>query len=64
MDPPPREPPLLRVPSDAHGFLRGAAPAVFAELAERLGDAQRLAAFAAFLGLSQTQHLEELTSEG
>eukprot|EP00438_Fugacium_kawagutii_P006937 Skav203603 [mRNA] locus=scaffold935:322988:327867:+ [translate_table: standard] len=51
-----REPPLLRVPGDVHGFLRGGtAPAVFAELAERLGDAQRLAAFAAFLKLSQTQ---------
>ena len=40
------------MPADAKGFLSSAAPEVFSELAERLGDAQRLGAFAAFLQMS------------
>lgn len=49
-----RELPLLLVPGDAWGFLgSSAAPESFAELARRLGDATRLAAYAAFLGMTE-----------
>ncbi|CAK9072899.1 Phosphoglycolate phosphatase [Durusdinium trenchii] len=49
-----REEPLLRVPQDnLKGFLSSSAPEIFAELAVRLGDEQRLGVFAAFLLLSE-----------
>ncbi|CAJ1419127.1 unnamed protein product [Effrenium voratum] len=49
-----REEPLLLVPQDAPQFLR-AAPEVFQEVAAKLGDATRPAAFAAFLRLPEQQ---------
>jgi hypothetical protein len=53
-----RELPLLLVPGDAWGFLgSSAAPESFAELARRLGDATRLAAYAAFLGMTEEKQL-------
>ena len=54
-----RELPLLLVPGDVWGFLSSsAAPESFAELARRLGDATRLAAYAAFLGMTEEKQLE------
>lgn len=52
-----RELPLLLVPGDAWAFLGSSAPESFAELARRLGDATRLAAYAAFLGMTEEKQL-------
>jgi len=58
-----REAPLLFVPQDAAAFLKSAGSDAMVAISQRLGDASRLAAFAAFCRLPEARREELLAME-
>lgn len=58
-----REAPLLFVPQDAAAFLKASGTEAMLAIAQRLGDASRLAAFAAFCQLPEPQRQELMAME-